>query len=110
MCIRESYNPDGTLDPPFDSDGRQTTAAGDYSDKARAVTLQGDVKLLVGADICTDNGAAAYDFGILRYNIPVSYTHLRAHETVVDLVCRLLLANKTRQLVNPRSSPGTIHR
>ena len=24
----------------------------------------------------------------------VSYTHLRAHETVLDLVCRLLLANK----------------
>ena len=22
---------------------------------------------------------------------PVSYTHLRAHETVLDLVCRLLL-------------------
>ena len=26
---------------------------------------------------------------------PVSYTHLRAHETVLDLVCRLLLAKKT---------------
>ena len=25
---------------------------------------------------------------------PVSYTHLRAHETVLDLVCRLLLENK----------------
>src|SRR5665811_654696 len=24
-------------------------------------------------------------------NPPVSYTHLRAHETVLDLVCRLLL-------------------
>ena len=29
---------------------------------------------------------------------PVSYTHLRAHETVLDLVCRLLLANKTLSL------------
>ena len=28
---------------------------------------------------------------------PVSYTHLRAHETVLDLVCRLLLEQKTRQ-------------
>ena len=27
---------------------------------------------------------------------PVSYTHLRAHETVLDLVCRLLL-EKTKQ-------------
>ena len=27
--------------------------------------------------------------------ITVSYTHLRAHETVLDLVCRLLLEKKT---------------
>ena len=27
-------------------------------------------------------------------NEPVSYTHLRAHETVLDLVCRLLLEKK----------------
>ena len=30
-----------------------------------------------------------------NYQEPVSYTHLRAHETVLDLVCRLLLENKT---------------
>ena len=28
-------------------------------------------------------------------DISVSYTHLRAHETVLDLVCRLLLEKKT---------------
>ena len=28
------------------------------------------------------------------HNISVSYTHLRAHETVLDLVCRLLLEKK----------------
>ena len=28
------------------------------------------------------------------YHVPVSYTHLRAHETVLDLVCRLLLEKK----------------
>ena len=27
----------------------------------------------------------------VRHPIPVSYTHLRAHETEADLVCRLLL-------------------
>ena len=32
---------------------------------------------------------------IIRY-IPVSYTHLRAHETVLDLVCRLLLEKKNK--------------
>ena len=26
--------------------------------------------------------------------VPVSYTHLRAHETVLDLVCSLLLEKK----------------
>ena len=29
---------------------------------------------------------------------PVSYTHLRAHETVLDLVCRLLLEKKNKLL------------
>ena len=29
-----------------------------------------------------------------RIAVPVSYTHLRAHETVLDLVCRLLLEKK----------------
>eukprot|EP00656_Telonema_subtile_P013922 TRINITY_DN17078_c0_g2_i1.p1 TRINITY_DN17078_c0_g2~~TRINITY_DN17078_c0_g2_i1.p1 ORF type:complete len:471 (+),score=-5.35 TRINITY_DN17078_c0_g2_i1:142-1554(+) len=30
-------------------------------------------------------------------NTPVSYTHLRAHETVLDLVCRLLLEKKKQK-------------
>src|SRR5665811_898418 len=38
---------------------------------------------------------AAIDLGDLKpQQTPVSYTHLRAHETVLDLVCRLLLENK----------------
>ena len=32
----------------------------------------------------------------VRTPVPVSYTHLRAHETVLDLVCRLLLEKKNR--------------
>ena len=32
--------------------------------------------------------------GNLRGSETVSYTHLRAHETVLDLVCRLLLEKK----------------
>ena len=31
----------------------------------------------------------------------VSYTHLRAHETVLDLVCRLLLEKKQRNYTKP---------
>ena len=33
-------------------------------------------------------------FGVEFYFQPVSYTHLRAHETVLDIVCRLLLEKK----------------
>ena len=29
--------------------------------------------------------------------VAVSYTHLRAHETVLDLVCRLLLEKKKKR-------------
>ena len=36
--------------------------------------------------------------------LPVSYTHLRAHETVLDLVCRLLLEKKITHKTKP-----TIH-
>ena len=36
----------------------------------------------------------------LRSIIAVSYTHLRAHETVLDLVCRLLLAKKKKNKPN----------
>ena len=34
---------------------------------------------------------------------PVSYTHLRAHETVLDIVCRLLLEKKKN---HPDNSEG----
>ncbi|WP_460365945.1 hypothetical protein, partial [Staphylococcus aureus] len=34
------------------------------------------------------------DFQQRRPAPPVSYTHLRAHETLSDLVCRLLLEKK----------------
>ena len=44
-------------------------------------------------------GLALYWLGDLagEFYSPVSYTHLRAHETVLDLVCRLLL-DKTQRI------------
>ena len=36
-------------------------------------------------------------YGEQRRYESVSYTHLRAHETVLDLVCRLLLEKKKKQ-------------
>ena len=37
--------------------------------------------------------------------VPVSYTHLRAHETVLDLVCRLLLEKKKHDPTIPVLTP-----
>ena len=37
---------------------------------------------------------------------PVSYTNLRAHETVLDLVCRLVLEKKKRQKIMCRHLMG----
>src|SRR5665811_1585050 len=44
-----------------------------------------------GAVGFSDDGSPVKSAIILRNALPVSYTHLRAHETVLDLVCRLLL-------------------
>ena len=38
---------------------------------------------------------------IVNNPTPVSYTHLRAHETVLDLVCRLLLEKKNKKKISP---------
>ena len=48
--------------------------------------------------------ARAQDIGGAKSSslYPVSYTHLRAHETVLDLVCRLLLEKKNKSNT-PRS-------
>ena len=57
-------------------------------------------------DVAAANRAQLEEMGLAPVNIDrvdsctrsVSYTHLRAHETVLDLVCRLLLEKKK----NPR--------
>ena len=41
-----------------------------------------------------DEGVVALGDDVALALVPVSYTHLRAHETVLDLVCRLLLEKK----------------
>src|SRR5664280_1548797 len=39
---------------------------------------------------------------------PVSYTHLRAHETVLELVCRLLLEKKKKQKMKKKMSKNIL--
>ena len=43
------------------------------------------------------NDQVAVDIKLFLRAEPVSYTHLRAHETVLDLVCRLLLEKKKKR-------------
>ena len=50
--------------------------------------------LVVGLELNTVTLAALI---VTLGMIAVSYTHLRAHETVLDLVCRLLLEKKKRK-------------
>ena len=50
------------------------------------------------------------DEGVLaELREPVSYTHLRAHETVLDLVCRLLLAKKKQTQNKTIHSSSTLY-
>ena len=50
-------------------------------------------------DLCFFVNGIYLGYSELKSNFmgPVSYTHLRAHETVLDLVCRLLLEKKQQQ-------------
>ena len=64
MCIRDRLDPDEVVTHSF----------------VRDIPISGGKTLAL---ITLDNGKD-----------PVSYTHLRAHETVLDLVCRLLLETK----------------
>ena len=61
----------------------------DYFDK------KADVKTYsIKLDILNDRLDGSYHDPISMSIIAVYYTHLRAHETVLDLVCRLLLEKK----------------
>ena len=58
-----------------------------------------------GAELLADlgDGAAIARVAEAQHLValgPVSYTHLRAHETVLDLVCRLLLEKKKITTLN----------
>ena len=50
--------------------------------------------LLASLRVAPTEAPAAGGFLEEPWREPVSYTHLRAHETVLDLVCRLLLEIK----------------
>ena len=53
------------------------------------ITYEDDVTVTIHLEIKTDDYPTETRWA-------VSYTHLRAHETVLDLVCRLLLEKKKK--------------
>jgi uncharacterized delta-60 repeat protein len=55
------YNPNGSLDPTFDADGRVVTDFGSISDFASGVAIQADQKIVAA-------GAAGGRFGLARYD------------------------------------------
>ena len=75
--------------------------ASDSNSEVPAVSIRGFVKTF-GKKVAVDNLSldipAGSFYGLVGPNGAgtVSYTHLRAHETKANLVCRLLLEKKKR--------------
>jgi uncharacterized delta-60 repeat protein/uncharacterized repeat protein (TIGR01451 family) len=59
------YNPDGSLDPTFDTDGKVTTDVAGSIDEAHAISIQGDGKLVAAGRALLGSNA---DFALARYN------------------------------------------
>jgi uncharacterized delta-60 repeat protein len=62
------YNPNGSLDPSFSADGRQTTNFGGFFDHATGVALQTDGKIVAAGAGVTVGDVGAADFALARYN------------------------------------------
>ncbi len=59
------YDPDGSLDATFDSDGKVTTAIGSGNEHARSVTIQADGKIVA---VGPYSGSFNDDFAVVRYD------------------------------------------
>mgnify|MGYP003381565673 CR=1 FL=1 len=83
--------------PPRSTLDRSSAASDVYKRQGDPLPVEAALSLrgaLAGRD------RAEFPERLYRGHGPVSYTHLRAHETVLDIVCRLLLEkkNKTHKL------------
>ena len=77
--------------PPRSTLDRSSAASDVYKRQGLSLMLNGKWPK---NQLIKTNGCDQYDFGNEIDLDSVSYTHLRAHETVLDLVCRLLLEKK----------------
>ena len=81
--------------PPRSTLDRSSAASDVY--KRQEATLQQRLSQAPGLSDCGERSFRGIEeAGYLWPGVgSVSYTHLRAHEAVLDLVCRLLLETKT---------------
>lgn len=61
------YLADGSLDPAFGSGGKVITAFGNDADRALAVAIQPDGKIVVGGESQSGASASGVDFALARY-------------------------------------------
>jgi len=66
--ITVRYNSDGSLDTSFDTDGIATTFVGTYANRAAAVAIQSDGKIVVAGTATWSSPSYYYQFLVLRYN------------------------------------------
>ena len=83
--------------PPRSTLDRSSAASDVYK---RQLSELLDVNAVLIADGATGTNYMDMGLGPGDPPEPVSYTHLRAHETVLDLVCRLLLEKKKKNTEN----------
>ena len=79
--------------PPRSTLDRSSAASDVYKRQDQRVLLDRRAFRRIGAD--HKSGSHRWIGTCLGVG-PVSYTHLRAHETVLDIVCRLLLEKKKK--------------
>ena len=72
----------GQIGSALKADGSLVTACDQWSDSTLAAGL---ARIEVGDGLLSEEGSTV---------VPVSYAHLRAHETKAKLVCRVLLEKK----------------
>src|SRR5665647_2405386 len=86
-------NPIGIFQANSDIGNPKKTGSAVYDKADQSYTLKG-----AGYNIWFERDEFHYLFNKIKGDfIPVSYTHLRAHETDSYLVCRLLLEKKKKE-------------
>ena len=83
QCMIARYNPDGSLDTSFDTDGLVFTASPNGSVSAHGIGLQSDGKIVVGGSM--DNPGTYEDFAIFRYNADGSLDTSFSMDGIVNL-------------------------